>query len=365
MAEEAAGPADPNSGVRMILAAGRRRAGSLSGFLVTLAAGIIVLAGMKAAAPVLNVVLFGLFFGVVLLPVYRWLAVRAGRTWLALATMVLVIGTALAALGLFLLYAAGRFTASFAAYRAGFQEQLAALLAPAGGGLATLAGSEWAITALAQLAVGVVGTVANAIVALFLVLFLFAEAPRLERGLRQVLGAEHPLVSRLGRFAEGMVTYFWVRTKLNLLTGLGVTVLALALGVDFAVLWGLLAFFVSYVPYIGLVLAAVPPVLLAFAEFGLGRAMVLGLGIVGWNALIENLIQPQMTGRELRLSPAFVFVMFFFWTWLLGPAGAFLSMPVTVGLILLLDSFEESRWLAEVLGLPEQGAAASAVDSDG
>ena len=116
---------------------------------------------------------------------------------------------------------------------------------------------------------------------------------------------------------------------MKVLRGRLVGVLVRDLGVDYALLWGLMAFILSYVPYIGLFTAAVPPTILALAEHGLTRALIVVVGVILINLAIENIVEPQLTGKTLKLSPTVVVLSFFFWAWLLGPTGALLSMPIT------------------------------------
>jgi AI-2 transport protein TqsA len=115
-------------------------------------------------------------------------------------------------------------------------------------------------------------------------------------------------------------------------------------------LWGILTFFLSFVPYIGLVLAVTPAVVLALAEFGLTRAVLVIAGIVVINILAENVLSPMMMGRGLSISPTIVFLSFIFWAWLLGGAGAFLALPLTLFLAVMLGTFPETRWLASLIG---------------
>jgi predicted PurR-regulated permease PerM len=341
--------------------------------MVTLAAGTIVLAGMKAAAELVNIVVMALFFGIVLMPLYRRLLRRTGKTGWAIGILFLLVLAFGLAMGAFLLYSAGQLMASLGDYGAGLGKQMASTAAglEASGagalsGLLAMLDPARVIALLAGLATTLISAVLNAGVALFIMLFFLAEAPALGARLRASLGAAHPLVARTGRYGESMITYFLVRTKLNLITGIGITVILWLLGVDFALLWGVLAFFLSYIPYIGLILATIPGMVLAFAEYGLGRALLVVVGIVLWNMLIENVFQPAITGRELSLSPAFVFVMFLLWTWLLGPVGAFLAMPITVAAVLAMDLFDDSRWLAALCGMTaEQERAPAAGQEEG
>ena len=125
---------------------------------------------------------------------------------------------------------------------------------------------------------GIAGFLSNLFLILMIVLFLLAEGPALMDRLRASTGTDHPQVERLAFVGQGVVRQFGLRAIVNLVTAIGITVLLLVLGVDFALMWGILAFFLSFVPYVGLVLAVAPAVLLALAEFGLGRALLVIAG---------------------------------------------------------------------------------------
>jgi predicted PurR-regulated permease PerM len=168
------------------------------------------------------------------------------------------------------------------------------------------------------------------------------------------------MLSQLPAVGQTAVRYFSIRARLNLITGAGVTLICLLLGVDSPFLWGVLAFFLSFVPYIGLAIAMIPPTLLALAEFGWVQALIVVIGVTIINVLIENVLEPGYTGKRLSVSPTIVFLSLFFWSWLLGPIGALLSMPITVLLMLVFQNNEGTLWLAKIIGrdfadtLPEE-----------
>jgi AI-2 transport protein TqsA len=172
------------------------------------------------------------------------------------------------------------------------------------------------------------------------------------------VGADNPQVARLTTVGRSVVRQFGLRAIVNLVTGAGVTVLLFVLGVDFPLLWGILTFFLSFVPYIGLVLAVTPAVVLALAEFGLERALLVILGVVVINVMAENVLSPMMMGRGLNLSPTVVFLSFIIWAWLLGGPGAFLALPITLFVAVMLDTFPETRWLASIIGVSDAGTTA-------
>ena len=126
------------------------------------------------------------------------------------------------------------------------------------------------------------------------------------------------------------------------------------LGVDFQLLWGILTFFLSFVTYIGLVLAVTPAVVLALAEFGVTRAVLVIVGEIVINVLAEDVLSPVMMGRGLNISPTIVFLSFISWAWLLGGPSAFLALPITLFVAVMLDIFPETRWLASLTGVGTQ-----------
>jgi AI-2 transport protein TqsA len=132
-------------------------------------------------------------------------------------------------------------------------------------------------------------------------------------------------------------------------TAVSMLVLLLILGVDDALLWAVGTFFLSFVPYLGLILAMIPPAILALAESGPLAAAIVIVGATVLNVVAENILEPTMTGRALSLSTWVVFVMFFFWVWLIGPIGALLSMPITVLIVLVLQHNEPTQWVAALL----------------
>jgi len=119
--------------------------------------------------------------------------------------------------------------------------------------------------------------------------------------------------------------------------------------VDYAILWGLLAFLLNYIPNIGSIIAAVPAVLLGLVQHGIIIALVIAGIYVGVNVVIGNMVEPRFMGNRLGLSPLVVFISLVFWGWILGPVGMLLSVPLTMILKIALETTDEWRWLAVLL----------------
>jgi AI-2 transport protein TqsA len=177
--------------------------------------------------------------------------------------------------------------------------------------------------------------------------------------LRASVGEGHPQVARLTTIGQRVVRQFALRTTGNLGVSVGVTVLLFLLGVDFPLLWGILTFFLSFIPYGGLVLAVAPAMVLALAEFGVTRAVLVFAGVLVITILAENVLSPMSMGRGLNLSPTVVFLSFIIWVWVLGGPGAFLAVPLTLFVAVMFDTFPETRWLASIIGVRRPDTEAS------
>jgi predicted PurR-regulated permease PerM len=118
------------------------------------------------------------------------------------------------------------------------------------------------------------------------------------------------------------------------------------LGVDYALLWGLLAWFMGYIPSIGFIIALIPPVLMAYAQYGLQTALVVLVAYILINGGIQNFYQPKVMGNRLKISPVVVFVGLFVWGYLLGGIGAILAVPLTLLVLIIMENFEGTRPIA-------------------
>ena len=132
----------------------------------------------------------------------------------------------------------------------------------------------------------------------------------------------------------------------NLLVGLGDALFLTFLGVDYALLWGMLAWFMGYIPSVGFIIALIPPVLMAYAQYGLEKALIVLVGYILINGGVQNFYQPKIMGRNLRISPLVVFVGLFIWGYLLGGIGAILAVPMTLLLLIAMENFEATRPMA-------------------
>jgi predicted PurR-regulated permease PerM len=145
--------------------------------------------------------------------------------------------------------------------------------------------------------------------------------------------------------------YFVARTVVSAINGVCAGLLAWAVGLDFAFVWGLLAFVLNYVPTLGSILAVAPPVMQAVLQAeGIGLILLTAATQAALQIVLGNYIDPKIEGRMLSISPLAVLVSIVFWGWVWGIPGALLGVPLTVSLIIVCQHTERLRPLAVLLG---------------
>jgi len=163
------------------------------------------------------------------------------------------------------------------------------------------------------------------------------------------LGSDNRLLGELQDINFGVRQYIVIKSWTGLLAAAANTVVLFALGVDFALLWGLLAFLLNYIPSVGFIIALVPPFILALVQYGIGKALIVLAAYIIITVITDNIIAPRAMGRGLDLSPLAVFVSLVFWAWVLGLVGALMAVPLLLMTKIFLARFDETRWLAAAI----------------
>ncbi|HUG82320.1 MAG TPA: AI-2E family transporter [Bryobacterales bacterium] len=330
------------------------------GALLTAAAVVVVLAGMREAQDILLPFLIAVFLAVVSSPGVLWLTSRGVPHSLAVLLAVVAMvaaGTGIAALAGTSL---NSFSRNLPAYQARLQGETSALLAWLEG-----MGVDVSVSVLLQyvdpgtamglasnLLTGLGGVFANGFLILLTVVFILLELSSFEAKLGVAMGDPEARFPDVTKFTDSVRDYLAIKTLVSLITGALVAGWVWALGVDFPLLWGLLAFLLNFIPNIGSIIAGVPAVLLAFLQFGAGVALAVAAGYIAINTVIGNIIEPRIMGQGLGLSALVVFMSLIFWGWLWGAVGMLLSVPLTMTLKIALEIREDTRWIGVLLGPP-------------
>lgn len=328
--------------------------------VVLILAGVsIIIFAMKLSAPILSSFLLALVIGISVLPVTSWLVRKGITTWLALLITILLVF--LGVLGLVAVI--GISVTSMVATLPQYQENMLDLLASFQKGLSGLGidqsdlestfkqiDSGAVVTSLGNFLLGILSNLSNLLVMLMVLIFFILGAPLLNSKIREKYSSESPIIFRSRTLFRELQQYVTITTWINFLVGLVNTVFLLILGIDYAVLWGILSFLTGYIPSIGFWIALIPPFLLALMQFGIGRALIVLVGFIVINGGVQNFLQPRMMGKGLNLSLLVVTVSLFFWAWVLGPMGALLAIPLTMIVKdIFLDAYDDTRWLADLM----------------
>jgi predicted PurR-regulated permease PerM len=190
----------------------------------------------------------------------------------------------------------------------------------------------------------------NGFLILMTVIFMLMEASSFPAKLRRALGGPKSSLARFDNFIRNVKHYMAIKTLISLATGTFVAIWLAIIGVNYPMLWGLLAFALNYVPNIGSLIAAVPAVLLAIVQLGVLKALVVAAGYLGINIVMGSFLETRFMGHGLGLSTLVVFLSLLFWGWVLGPVGMLLSVPLTMTAKIALESKDDTAWIAVLLG---------------
>jgi predicted PurR-regulated permease PerM len=182
--------------------------------------------------------------------------------------------------------------------------------------------------------------------ALVIFFFMISAALALPTPSRMGLDPGSSIIKRVSELTEDVRKYMTVLTGVNFIVGVTDFIFLSILGVDYALLWGMLAWLMGYIPSIGFIIALIPPVLMAYAQYGLQTALIVLVGYILINGGVENFYKPKVMGQKLSISPLIVFVGLFIWGYLLGGVGAILAVPMTMLVIIIMENFEATRPVA-------------------
>jgi predicted PurR-regulated permease PerM len=325
--------------------------------LVTAAAFVVVIAGMKAAAPIIVPFLLSAFVAIICAPLLHGMQRQGVPTALAVLAVVLI----LIAIGILLVLFVGTslsdFLSSIPGYQQRLQQQTSALLTWLADHRIELSADlvrqqfnpGTVMQMVANMLTSLTAVLANAFMILLTVVFILLEASGLPLKLRAAMGRPEASLESYKTFLASVNRYLVIKTVVSLLTGISVALWLTVLKIDYPLLWGLVAFLLNYIPNIGSLIAAIPAVLMGFIQYGFGSALLVAAGYLAVNTLFGNLVEPRVMGKGLGLSTLVVFVSLVFWGWVLGPIGMLLSVLLTMIVKIALESREDTRWIAVLL----------------
>lgn len=327
-----------------------------------LVAIVVVLTALSVARSVLAPVAFGLFIIALVWPLQKILQTVLPRLG-ALAISVFVMGIGFLAFGSMIGWAfsrVGRWIVSDAARFQAFYDHIIVWLEGHGVAAAGVWSDTFNVSWILRFAQTITGRI-NSTVSFWLVVLVYVtlgllEVNDFEKKLRNMRNRDVGNLLLQGSLATArkIRRYMIVRTWMSVVTGLLVWGFAKAVGLQLAEEWGLIAFSLNYIPFLGPLVATLFPTMFAMTQFSSWQAVVavfICLNLIQF--IVGSYIEPRIAGNSLSISPAMVLFSVFFWSYMWGIFGAFIGVPITIALLTFCELHPSSRWLAELLGSPE------------
>lgn len=324
---------------------------------IIMASVIIVLGGIKIASTIIVPLLLSMFIAIIFAPMYLWLNSKKIPEGISLLLVIMLFLVVVGLLGALVGSSVQDFSAALPQYEARLTQQLDGLFLFFEDVGIELPKDDFTEVfnpnVMMKFAAGTLqslgGMFANGLVILFTVIFMLLESSQFARKIDHIDGDKDSM-RHIKMVVSKIKHYMVLKAVISAGTGTVVSLMLMIVGVDYPILWGVVAFMLNFIPNIGSLIAAVPAVLLTLIQFSPLTAMFVGLGYIIINVVIGSVIEPKVMGKGLGLSTLVVFLSLIFWGWLLGSVGMLLSIPLTIMVKIILDSQENTRWIAVLLG---------------
>ena len=324
-----------------------------------LAAVVVVIYGMQMMSVLLVPFLIAAFLALITVRPMLWMQAQRVPSILAALLIVTMLMLILAVVGAILGTSIAEFTAALPAYQARLDVIIDGVfdfivknsnVDESIEGIGDMIDPGFAMGLVAGLLNSLREVLTNTFLIVFTMIFILLEASTAKTKFEAAFGRSADTLDNVRDFMQNLGRYLGIKTVISVATGVCAGLLTWSLGLDFPLLWAMIAFLLNYVPTIGSIIAAVPAVLLALIQIGPGAAGATALGFIGINVVFGNFLEPRLMGYGVGLSPLVVFVGLVAWGWIFGPVGMLLSVPLTMTLKMALESDERTRWIAILLG---------------
>jgi AI-2 transport protein TqsA len=330
--------------------------------IVNIAGLIIIFAGVIYAKSIIIPFLLALFISIICVQPISWLEKKRIPRWLALISVILGLVVLFSGFSFLIGGTVSSFSGNLSKYESTLttisnsfiqylneqglkipKDQIINLIQPA---------------KILEYTAGALNTLFNMMgttfVIFLIILFILMEFGSFYVKAKAILGESGKSISYFSTILRNIRHYLGIKTILCLSIGILIYFALIIIGVDYPLLWALIAGLMNFIPNIGSIISTIPTVLFALVQLGLGGALwTLGSTMVIHN-ILGNFIEPRIMGRGLGLSTLVVFLSLLFWGFILGMVGMFLSVPITMTIKIILERNEKTKWLAILLGTPAE-----------
>ncbi len=327
---------------------------SVGYIFIVMASVVIVLAGIKLASVVVVPFLLSVFLAIILAPLFEWLRSRGLPDALSIIVVMLFFIGLLSMITVLVGNSVQDFNNNLPIYEAKLSQNMNEMILFLEGFGVDLPNEELFMafdpkTTMKYIA----GTlknfgsvITNSFMIILMVIFMLLEMSHFQK---KLASTERENMQHLREISNKIKHYMILKTAISMVTGIIVSLMLMAIGVDYYILWGVVAFLLNFIPNIGSIIAAIPAVILALIQFGVGSAAIVAAGYIIINIVFGSIIEPKVMGKGLGLSTLIVFLSLIFWGWLLGPIGMLLSIPLTIMVKIALDTQPNTKWIATIL----------------
>lgn len=338
---------------------------SAMSWLLGLAAFVVIVAGMRAAQDLIVPLLASLFLTVICYPALEWMQKKGLSTWFSLLFIVLVVSVSLLMVVAVVGSSLQDLTRNIGTYRELLDERKETMITwIEDRGYTDLADKldrrefdpERGMALLTSFLTDLAGLFGDVFWVLLITVFMLLEASTFPKKLAEITENNPSRTAQVEQIRNAVWQYATLKTLISMMVGGGVVVLLKLLGVDYALLWGLLAFFFNFIPNIGSLIAAIPGVGMALIQHNVPTAIYAIIGYALINLIFSNIVEPRVMGKGMGISALVVFLSLIFWGWVLGPVGMILSVPLTMIVKIVLETSEQGRWVSVLLSGDSPGA---------
>jgi predicted PurR-regulated permease PerM len=306
---------------------------------------------------IFNLLLISLILTLMTIPAMDWLKKRGVPA--NIAVMIVTVLACLFVLVLILLtfYAFQVLLSDLPLYQTDLNQRLADITALLGryGLDLNLASSSVKLTEIAPTILSSMISISEALMYVFFIgvttFFMLLEVPHITGRVEKMYAAHAEKFRQMSCMSGYIIDFIIVRTETNLVHGVLFGGILSVMGVHAALLWGILTFFLGYIPYLGLVAAALPAIFFAYLQFGTWGAIAVIAVVVILNLVVENPVFSYLAARKFEMPALVVILSVIFWGWLLGLAGMLFAVPITLMMLVFIQCCDDLRWVNDLLGV--------------
>jgi predicted PurR-regulated permease PerM len=340
--------------------------------LLIIALIFVIIIGVKTTGFLINLLLISFILTLLAFPTMNWLKKKGLPDIAAVTVVTIVAGLLILILILLIVYSFHVLVTDLPMYQAELNQRIlgiSSVLDSLGIERSLISPSSFNLEAIVPVFVSSVLSIGDVVMTLFLIavttFFMLLEAPHLTARIERIFAQEQKKLDQMSHMSGYVMDFIIVRTETNIVHGVLFGGILSVMGVHAAILWGILTFIFGYIPYIGLVIAAVPAIFFAWLQYGTWGAVAVIAVVCVLNLIVENPVFSYFASRKFEMPAIIVLLSVIFWGWLLGITGMLFAIPITLMVLIVFQCSDDLRWINELLGVShlfEEGGGGKKTD---